>query len=372
MTSFAQEVYLSWLAGAGIPAGHLRDLLAAFPDPAGIHAEFARGHAETYRAFLPGKTEDTLRQSAGMEHLEKLAGLLAKNRIQTVVQGEPGYPDVLLTLDDPPAILFYQGDLSLAGRASAAMIGSRSASWKGVAAAEKTARILSENGIVIISGLAYGIDAAAHRGCLKGKSPTIAVLGCGLDQDYPAENAALRREILEHGGLLLSEYAPGDKPLGWHFPVRNRIISGLADCLIVMEARIRSGSMTTVQHALAQGRDVFVYPGEPDNPKTEGNHLLLREGAIFFTSAEDIMEDMHWLDKKKEVRHNSDCAVPGVELSPAEKGVMDRLASGEQSFDQLCAVLNRPAGELMSLLTVMQIRGLIEAMPGKLYRIRQD
>ena len=372
MSSYPREVYLSWLASAGIPAGYLRDLLASFPDPAGIHADIARGHTEPYRMLLPGKTADTLRQSTGTKCMEKWAVLLEKNRIHAVRQGDAGYPDVLLTLDDSPAILFYQGNLSLAGRTSAAMIGSRSASWKGVAAAEKTARSLSDNGITIISGLAYGIDAAAHRGCMKGKSPTIAVLGCGLDQDYPAGNASLKREILEQGGLLLSEYAPGDKPLGWHFPVRNRIISGLADCLIVMEARIRSGSMTTVQHALAQGRDVFVYPGEPDNPKAEGNHLLRREGAIFFTSAEDIMEDMHWLDKKKEVRHNSDCAVPGVELNPAEKGVMDQLASGEHSFDQLCAVLDRPAGELMSLLTVMQIRGLIEAMPGKLYRIRQD
>ena len=372
MTAYPREVYLSWLAGAGLSPENLRELLSRFPDVAGIYDQVMRGQAGIYRTWMPEKTAGLLRAAGDPQLMDRTAGIMEKERIHAVLPGENAYPEVLLPLNDPPAILFYRGNEAALSGPSAAVIGSRSASWKGVSATEKIARELSENGIVIISGLAYGIDAAAHRGCLKGGSPTVAVLGCGLDQDYPVEHAALKQEILDKGGLILSEYAPGEKPLGWHFPVRNRIISGLADCLIVMEARIRSGSMTTVRHALDQGKDVFVYPGEPDNPKTEGNHLLLREGAIYFTSAADILEDMRWLDKKKEVGQNSGCAPETVALDPEEKKVLHVLSRGEQSFDQICEEMNLPAGQLMSLLTMMQIKGWIEAMPGKLYRIKQE
>ena len=376
MTTYPRDVYLSWLAGAGLPAEHLTELLTHFPDVSAIHERLMQGDTEPFRAFLPGKTADQLRTAGRNRVMDKLAVLLERESIRAALPGEKEYPEVLLPLNDPPAVLFYRGNPDVFSLPSAAMIGSRSASWKGQAATEKIARELSENGIAVISGLAYGIDAAAHRGCLKGGSPTIAVLGCGLDQDYPAEHAALKREILENGGLILSEYAPGEKPLGWHFPIRNRIISGLAECLVVMEARIRSGSMTTVRHALDQGKDVFVYPGEPDNPKSEGNHLLLREGAIYFTSARDIMEDMRWLDKKKEVGHNSSCASGGSPsdgpMDAQEQKILDLLSGGERSFDELCEALALPAGQLMSSVTMMQIRGLIEAMPGKLYRIKLE
>ncbi len=368
---YSRDAYLAWIASAGLPPDQIRSLFDMYSDLSMLYESIQRGHTDSIRQLITQKNLDDLKKNGDKRFLDIWERKIKEYNIHTLTSEEASYPVMLKQISNSPAILFYQGRLSALEAPSAAMVGSRSASWKGLTAAEKIARDLSENGIVIISGLAYGIDAAAHKGCLQGGSPTVAVLGCGLDRDYPVEHISLKANILEKDGLLLSEYAPGEKPLGWHFPIRNRIISGLADCLIVMEAKIRSGSMTTVQHALDQGKDIFVYPGEPDNPKSEGNHQLLREGGIYFTSAEDILEDMRWLDKKKDVRQNSHGS-PLTERTdvPEETAVLQALSKGERSFEQLCEDLNRDAASLMISLTMMEIKGLIDAMPGKLYRIR--
>ena len=195
-------------------------------------------------------------------------------------------------------------------------------------------------------------------------------MGSGLDRPYPRDNLALRNRILEKGGLILSEYAPGESALGWHFPVRNRIITGLSRALILMEAKIRSGSMTSVNHALAQGKDVFVYPGDPASECFEGNHQLLREGGIYFTSARDILEDLHWLDNPSAVRQNSDCVQEYKPSTPEEDKLIRALKPGTMSFEQLIVCTGMNPSSLMSTLTVLQIRGIIEALPGKQYQLK--
>ena len=180
----------------------------------------------------------------------------------------------------------------------------------------------------------------------------------------------LRNTILNRGGLLLSEYAPGEKPAGWHFPIRNRIITGLSAALILMEAKIRSGSMTSVQHALDQGKDVFAYPGDPDSPYFEGNHQLLREGAVYFTNAEDILEDLGWLDNQRIIRQNIDCSSEVRTASAEETAVLRALTPGVRSFEQLLEATGLSASALLSTLTLMQIRGQVESMPGKLYQLK--
>lgn len=374
LAEYTRDVYLAWLASAGLSPETLQHLLeASGGDGKALCDEAFRDCRTLFGVPVPERAGKALRANGGAARLDAWARVMEEKGIRAMTMADEIYPESLRPLESAPPILFYLGDPGVAGRMpSAAMIGSRSASWKALSATEKIASALSARGICVISGLAYGVDAAAHKGCLKGGSPTVAVMGCGLDQDYPSENGPLKKRILDQGGLILSEYAPGEKPLGWHFPVRNRIISGLSDCLIVMEARIRSGSMTTVQHALDQGKDIFVYPGEPDSPAAEGNRQLLREGAIFFTSAEDIMEDMRWLDKKKEVRQNSGCGISRAQATGDEKAVYDALQRGEMSFDGLCDALDMSAGPLMSLLTMMQIKGLIDAMPGKMYRIKAE
>ena len=362
-----REICLTWLAASGLSPDHLRDLFSEEPDPIRIFARFESTGELFSDRKLPPSLVRSLRDGASERTRDRWNRNLTRYGIQVMCCLDACWPKSLLNLPEAPAILFYRGNPSAAASRSVSMVGSRNASARGLEAAGKIAEKLSRAGISVVSGLAYGIDAAAHRGCLKGGSPTIAVLGCGLDQDYPAENAPLRRQILENGGLLLSEYIPGEKPLGWHFPYRNRIISGLGDALVLMEARIRSGSMTTVQHALNQGKDVFVYPGEPGNPRNEGNHQLLREGAIYFTTAEDLMEDMGWLDKTADVGQNIESAEPTPPVSASEKQVLDQLDRGEMSFEELCDALNMPAAMLNATLSMLQIQGLIRALPGKRY-----
>ena len=365
-----REACLAWLASAGLSPEEQKSLLVLEPDPCRLYAEWQAGGDIRYSFPLSDRLRQTLDRNGNTRYMDTWARLTERYDIHTVTILDPAFPDRLRPLPQAPAVLFYTGCLEALNGPSAAMVGSRNPSIKGIEATRMISQKLSRNGIRIISGLAYGIDAAAHQGCLSGGSPTVAVLGCGLDRDYPVDHASLRREMLEGGGLIISEYAPGEKPLGWHFPFRNRIISGLGDCLVVMEAKIRSGSMTTVQHALNQGRDVFVYPGDPCSPKSEGNHQLLREGALYFTTAEDLMEDMGWLDKKTDVRQNIPCAPEekDMSLTKEERQILKRLEDGEQSFDQLCDILHFSAAQLSSVLSMLQIRGLIQALPGKTYQ----
>ena len=261
-----EEVLWAWLASGGLTPLEIRSLMAMDPDPAHLITDCQQDRGAFMEVPLSSRIQETLKRNAAPRKMADTAMLMAQHGIHIVTIMDEKYPERLRPLPDAPAILFIQGNMDTLAGPTAAMVGSRNA-----------------------------------------ESPTISVLGCGLDQDYPAENAGLRKRILDTGGLIISEYAPGEKPLGWHFPFRNRIISGLGDCLIVMEARTRSGSMTTVQHALNQGKDVFVYPGDPTSPRSEGNHQLIREGAIYFTTAEDVMEDMQWLDKTRNVGQN----IPG-------------------------------------------------------------
>lgn len=362
-------VYDAWLASACMPSHMLIKLLEQYQDAEACFSAFTK-HDPFIRETIPPRFFRILDMNSSDSVLSVYRRKIEKNGIHVIEFNDGSYPDRLKEIDEPPAILFYQGNPDCLESRTAAIVGSRAASYSGLKAAEKLAEELSRHGITIISGMACGIDTAAHTGCLKGRSPTIAVTGCGLDRVYPADNFVLRDRILEQNGLILSEYAPGEKPAGWHFPVRNRIISGLAEAMILMEAKIRSGSMTSVQHALNQGKDLFVYPGEPDSEMFSGNHQLLREGGIYFTSAEDILEDMHWLDNPSSVRQNSDCSSAASASGPEEQTVAEALKPGARSFEQLLNLTALPPAVLMSTLTIMQIKGMIESLPGKQYQIR--
>ena len=374
MSTYSRNACLAWLASAGLSPSETEALLRENADPVSLYRDWAGGKRPGAARGISVRIQEALTHNSAARWMDAWENVILKCGIQAVTFQDADYPDRLRPLGDAPAVLFYQGNLSaVSDGPTVSVVGSRSASSRGLEATRKIAKRLSQAGIRIVSGLAYGIDAAAHQGCLKGGSPTVAVLGCGLDQDYPAENAGLKREILAQGGAVISEYAPGEKPLGWHFPYRNRIISGLGDCVILMEARIRSGSMTTVQHALDQGKDVFVYPGDPESIKCEGNRQLLREGAIYFTTAEDLMEDMRWLDKKNVVGQNSVDTGETVEASmtPDEKRVWNALEGEDRGFDELCGMTGFPAAQLNVTLSMLQIRNLVRALPGKRYQRNQ-
>lgn len=362
-------VYDAWLASAGMPPDLVRHLLDLYKTPETAYRAFMQGDPSFTEIVSPRFT-GALRVSSGDAEMAETEKQIEKHGISVIRYDDPEYPPSLKSIDQSPAILFYQGSLSCLSGRMLGMVGSRAASYAGLKAAEKLARDLSAQGVSIVSGMACGIDAASHRGCLEGGSPTAAVTACGLDTVYPKENIGLRDKILEKNGVILTEYAPGEKPAGWHFPFRNRIIAGLGRALVLIEARIRSGSMTSVQHALDQGKDVFVYPGDPASDRFEGNHQLLREGGIYFTSADDILSDLHWLDNPPAVRQNSDCCTETRADTPEQAAVIRALSPGCLGFEQLLEKTKLDPPALMSTLTILQISGTVEALPGKQYQLK--
>ncbi len=236
------------------------------------------------------RREDEIRR--GLACMEELG-------IRLITAEEPEFPEGLRTLPDCPAGLFIKGRLPSGKAPSAAVIGSRECSYYGRNTARAVGRVLGEAGIQVISGLARGIDAAGHEGALKAGGKTFGVLGCGPDVIYPRENRILYEMVAEAGGLI-SEYPPGTEPAAWHFPARNRIISGLSDCVAVVEAGIRSGSLITASFALEQGKDIWAAPGRVGDFLSRGTNRLIRDGAMPLTEPEDILGS--WSFVKKELR----------------------------------------------------------------------
>ena len=367
-----RTVFDAWLAAAELPYDVLIPLLHEWKGSTNVFRAFTSPESRI-RDSVPPAQRRILSENASDEKMEAMRKCMEQHRIRSVTILDSGFPGSLRNISDPPGILFFQGDPACLQRERiTAMVGSRSASYEGLKASGEIALELSRNGVSVVSGLAYGIDAACHEGCIKGGSPTIAVLGCGLDLTYPADNEPLKKSILDHGGLVLSEYAPGTKPLPFHFPYRNRLISGIADAVVLMEAKIRSGSMTTISHALNQGKEVFAYPGIPTSPKSEANRMLLREGARFFTRASDLLEDMQWLDNLPYVRQNSEGSSGYTPGNAAEQAVYGALAKGALGFDELFQLTGLSPSELMSTITVLQMKRIIEVLPGKRYQIRQE
>lgn len=355
----------AWLTYALMRADALKELLQDFGSAEAIYDRFAG----TGSGFLKNRvSEYGLAQLAAHCPRDKMHDMLLTMKrlnIGILSMNDERYPDRLRNIPSPPVLLFYRGNLDCLMGKCVAVVGSRKASLQGIDVTRKICRELSAAGVTVISGLAMGIDAAAHEGCLEGGSPTAAVLGCGLDVDYPIENLTLRESILEQGGVLLSEYPPGFRANKYVFQVRNRIMSGLGKALLLMESRIQSGSMLSVQHALDQGKEVFAYPGIPGSEWAEGAHQLLREGANYFTSAQDILEDLGWEADAPRPTAQQIKELPA--MSDEQRQVFALLGKGEMSFDQLAAESGLATSALSIALTMLQMAGLVKAMPGKCY-----
>jgi DNA processing protein len=263
------------------------------------------------------------------------------------------YPAALGTIIDPPFVLWARGVTDALERPAVAMVGSRAASPYGLAVAERLAADLAARGIVVVSGLARGVDSAAHRGALLGGGATIAVLGSGVDVMYPPEHGPLAREI-EGGGLVVSELVPGTPPLPVFFPMRNRIISGLARAVVVIEAGEKSGSLITARLALDQGRDVLAVPGNVLSGRNRGAHALLKDGAKIVEGADDILDELGF-------------ATTGVrpESSASGDAVLASLAPGEPAdLDAIAERTGVPAARLLPRLLELELQGLVARTGG--------
>lgn len=278
--------------------------------------------------------------------------------VRTIALGEDGYPPALLQLSDPPPLLYLRGDPALLSGRRVAIVGSRAATPTGRRGAERIARELSEAGVTVVSGLALGIDAAAHRGALAARGGTIAVLGAGPDRPYPAGNRGLFEEIVERG-LLLSEFAPGESPRPYHFPRRNRIIAALSAAVVVVEAARKSGALITADHALDLGREVFGVPGSIENPQAAGVHALLREGAHLLTAGPELLEVMGWVPCESERPD----LFSGVETKPVHLPAEAFVEAIPRSFDELVERSGLVPAKLLSLLTRLEMEGRVVRGP---------
>jgi len=272
-----------------------------------------------------------------------------------LARSDPAYPRQLAAIHDPPPQLWVRGagDPQLLTAPSVAVVGARACSSYGRTVARSLGRDLAAAGVVVVSGMARGVDGEAHRGSLEAGGPTLAVLGCGIDRDYPAAHAELAARICE-SGLIVSEYEPGVEPAPWRFPARNRIISGLSQAVVVVEARERSGALITVDFALEQGRDVLVVPGEITSALSAGANALLRYGAAPALSVDDVLNAIGVVVARP-VR---------VEPEGDAGRVLAILRDAPATPDELARATGIPAGEVAALLTALELDGLVEQGDG--------
>lgn len=358
------------LVGAGVSYGRREAALRAAGSALAILAE-----PGLYAAQLQEKGLALLRHALADE--ARLLGGLAKKKMALVLREDAQYPPLLRQIAHPPHLLYVYGETDLTDRFPVAVVGTRRASAYGLTHTREIAAELAQTGVCVVSGLALGIDAAAHTGALDGGGRTVAVLGSALDKPYPQENEPLMRRILESGGSVVSEYAPGTPPSRYSFLQRNRIIAGMCLGTLVTEGPRRSGALNTATRTLENGREVFALPGNVDSPGAQLPNMLIGEGARLVTGAADILSAL--VIEPKDAPKAAQAAVAPME-APAEKkphipGGLDEtqraicaaLLAGEADFDALCAVSGLESDELGALLIEMEMDGLVTPLAGTRY-----
>lgn len=358
------------LVGAGVSYGRREAALRAAGSALAILAE-----PGLYAAQLQEKGLTLLRHALADE--ARLLGGLAKKKMALVLREDAQYPPLLRQIAHPPHLLYVYGETDLTDRFPVAVVGTRRASAYGLTHTREIAAELAQTGVCIVSGLALGIDAAAHTGALDGGGRTVAVLGSALDKPYPQENKPLMRRILESGGSVVSEYAPGTPPSRYSFLQRNRIIAGICLGTLVTEGPRRSGALNTATRTLENGREVFALPGNVDSPGAQLPNMLISEGARLVTGAADILSAL--VIEPKDAPKAAQAAVAPMK-APAEKkphipGGLDEtqraicaaLLAGEADFDALCAVSGLESDELGALLIEMEMDGLVTPLAGTRY-----
>ncbi len=341
----------------GLGAASVRAMLRQFGLPQSI---LARRRAEL-AAYAGAEAIAALDSPQVMDAVERALQWAGAPGHHVVTLADESYPRLLLEIADPPPLLYAAGSLELLQRPALAVVGSRNATAQGERNAESFGLALSDAGFAIVSGLALGIDAAAHRGGLAGRSSTIAVLGTGIDVVYPRRNAQLADDISARG-LLLSEFALGTAPAAPNFPRRNRLISGLAQGCLVVEAALASGSLITARAAAEQGREVFALPGSIHSPLSKGCHALIKTGAKLVESADDILAELGGFQPS-----GFASTTAGAQGSP-EGGLLQHMGHDPVDVDSLCTRAGLSAEQVASELLRLELDGRVTALPGGLYQ----
>ena len=408
-----------WLAHRpGVSDRMKVSLLEHFRDPEDIY--FADG--ESYR-HVEGMTAEIAASlnDKDLSGAQTALDTCRREKLHILTIRDAAYPSKLKNISDPPVLLYYKGQLpDLDAQPVIGVVGTRKASAYGLQTAKRMGYQISKCGGIVVSGMAYGIDAMAMSGALTAGQPTVGVLGCGADIVYPPSNRGLFEDVAMYG-CIFSEFAPGTQPAKWTFPRRNRIISGLSNGILVVEAPEKSGALITAGHALEQGRDVFVVPGNIDQPGFTGSNRLLRDGGILVSSGWDVLSEYEavYPDKihrdlrpsnqtvypdeiTKTVAEAEKCKskvaqkpeLPGKsqplkkilekksidnrpteaysdvntvlpKLSPEEQSIVSALASGERLVDDVIAETGLTTGKILALLTMLELKGVVKRLPGK-------
>lgn len=359
------SAWLALIRAPGIgPATALR-LLARFGDPQGL---FAAGPAAWAEAGLPAALQASLLQPDA-DGVEQDRRWLDADGRHLVAWTDARYPPLLREIAQPPIALFCHGDPALLAQRQLAIVGARAVSPQGAETAQGFAAELTRCGLLVTSGLALGVDGAAHRGALAAGGATVAVCGTGLDRLYPARHRELAREIAARG-VLVSEFPTGTPALAENFPRRNRIISGLSLGVLVVEAAPQSGSLITAKLAAEQGREVFAIPGSIHSPMSRGTHALIRNGAKLTESVHDILEELAAQLGETFAPPRERGAASAPRLDPQRQRVLDAVGFEPTTFDRLVERLAMPVDALCSALLTLELDGCIAAAPGGAYQRR--
>ena len=349
--TLASWLTLSQIKGLGNEGLH--QLLLEFGSPSAI---LATPELVLKQFVRPAIAKAIAQQADNLTHTD-IASWLDDTNNHIVTIADTDFPQALLNIPDPPLLLYVKGRLELLNCPAIAVVGSRNASSQGLRNAETFAQVLSQAKLTIVSGLAHGIDAAAHMGGLRGQGSSIAVVGTGLDKVYPSANRALAHQLATEG-VLISEYPLGTPPLASNFPRRNRIISGLSLGCLIVEASLQSGSLITARMALEQGRDVFAIPGSIHSPQAKGCHALIKQGAKLVEGPQDIVDDLGWLSTPTNILSNPD----------EDHQLFEHLGFDPVTLDQLSQRCNLTIEALSAILLQLELDGKVTTLAGGMYQ----
>jgi DNA processing protein len=356
----------AWLAFSlirGLGGENARRLLKVFGSPESVLAASPSSLKTVVKSDVAAEINKGIAENA----LATTLSWLEDNNNHVVTLADNEYPQFLLNIPDPPLILYVKGRLDLLNRPALAVVGSRNATPQGISNAEAFAKSLSDAGLCIVSGMAHGIDSAAHRGALRGQGSnpgsSIAVVGTGLDKVYPAANRDLAH-MLAKQGTLVSEFPLGTPPLATNFPRRNRIISGMSLGCLVVEASLQSGSLITAQQALEQGREVFAIPGSIHAPQSKGCHALLKQGAKLVEAAQDILEELGGVHAPPIASEN----LTGSASQTQNLALLDHLGFDPVDLGTISSRCGLTVSQLSAMLLTLELGGHICMLPGGLFQ----
>ncbi|MCL2372631.1 MAG: DNA-processing protein DprA [Defluviitaleaceae bacterium] len=354
------DIYMLWLSSL-VPQFGSRKLNGLLEEFGAARNIFHATHSELRFCKLTALQLSAITAQRDFGYIEALLACMNELGMAYLARGNERFPGLLAEIPDPPLGIFFIGELPPDNTNRVAIIGSRKCSEYGLMSAQVIAKPLAAAGVVIVSGMAHGVDSMAHKGALEGGGKTIAVLGCGADICYPSQNKKLRDEIIKNG-CVLSEYPPGTRPIPAYFPARNRIISGLSQGVVVTEASKKSGTLITVDQAIEQGREVLAVPGNISSRLSTGTNSLIRDGAFPVMDYTDVLYALKIDHKEEPITKNQ-----GHNLAPDEKQVYDNLTFDAISFDMLHNVTGINPGQLHLICMGLELKGLARKLPGARY-----